>query len=261
LTNQPTRADELPLAGRSICLDAGHGGRRGGAVNVAYDLDEAEINLDVAYALKTLFEDDGAMVHMTRVGNETVYNHERRRFCNRTGADILVSVHTNNIDDPSWNGAAALYHKDKDLPLAKLVLASMLEALGSTAPAGYDFTNFGLMYRRWSRVLRSNMPAVLTEPLFMSNPAEAKQLKTRIHEGNPATDTAPNLDTRRGQIALAIHQGVLDYFDYLDSLPPTPTPTFTPTWTPTRTPTATPTATPTPTHPYVTYIPIASLTN
>ena len=59
----------------------------------------------------------------------------------------------------------------------------------------------------------------------MSNAGEAALLRTPIHVG----DKSPNFDTRRGQIAEAIHDGVLRYFGALGP-PPTPTPA------PTRTP-------------------------
>jgi N-acetylmuramoyl-L-alanine amidase len=219
------------LAGKSICLDAGHGGAQGGAVNQAYGLDESEINLDVAYALKALLEGDGATIHMTRKGNEAVAEMDRQSFCNRSGADIAVSVHTNSVADSAWNGAVTLYNKEADLPLARAIQEAMLAALRDTAPDRSAFTDFGLMQRR-VRVLRSDMPAALAEPVFMSNAAEAALLRTPIHVADMphVGDMRPNFNTRRGQIALAIHDGVLRYFGALGPPPPTPIPA------PTRTP-------------------------
>ena len=152
-----------PLAGKSICLDAGHGGAQGGAVNQVYGLDESEINLDVAYGLKALLEADGATIHMTRQGNEAVAESARPTFCNRSGADIVVSVHTNSVADSTWDGAVTLYNKEADLPLVRAIQEAMLTALRDTAPDRTAFTDFGLMQRR-VRVTRSDMPAALAEP-------------------------------------------------------------------------------------------------
>ena len=92
-----------PLSGYSICLDPGHGGYDPGAV---YDdgtiyLEEADINLDVAYGLKALLEADGAAVAMTRTDDTYHNNDDRYTFCNAQGATILVSLHTNSVTSPT----------------------------------------------------------------------------------------------------------------------------------------------------------------
>ena len=51
----PAHTQTGPLSGKKICLDPGHGGSDPGAVNEAYGLEEADINLDVAHGLKSLF--------------------------------------------------------------------------------------------------------------------------------------------------------------------------------------------------------------
>jgi hypothetical protein len=54
--------------------------------------------------------------------------------------------------------------------------------------------------------MKSDMPAVMMEPVLMSNPAEAAVLVERT-DG----DYCPDYACRRGQIAQALYQGVLDY--------------------------------------------------
>lgn len=93
---------EGPLTGKTICLDPGHGGTDPGAVNEAYGLHEADINLDVAYGLKALLEGAGARVHMTRIDADSyLINSDRYTYCNGTLSDILVSIHTNSVTE-SW---------------------------------------------------------------------------------------------------------------------------------------------------------------
>src|SRR3954471_3060534 len=68
-------ADDKPLAGAVIVVDAGHGGQRysksytGGTRGVNSRLTESELNLRVAFELEKLLKDQGATVFMTRVAD------------------------------------------------------------------------------------------------------------------------------------------------------------------------------------------------
>lgn len=212
----PARATTDDLAGYKICLDPGHGGSDPGAVNAEYGLYESEINLDVSFALKALLEDDGAEVVMTRVDDSYKENRDRYTYCNSERATILVSVHTNSVTDPTWDGSMGLYFHDDDRELAQAIHEVMYPALKATAPVPEEaFRDWGLSKYASGVLLKSDMPAAMMEPLFMSNPAEANLLTQRIPDG------CADLGCRRGQIAQALHQGILGYFD---GASPTPTP-------------------------------------
>lgn len=212
------------LAGKKICLDPGHGGTDPGAV---YDdwpiyLEEADINLDVAYGLKALLEESGgATVVMARTDDSYKDNRDRYTFCNAEEADILVSVHTNSVDDPTWDGSMALYFHTDDRILAQTMLDRMLPYLRDRAPDPANFLSFGLSKFASGVLLKSNMPAAMMEPLFMSNPAEATLLVTTIYEDFGVTPNPGCVDCRRAQIAQTLYDGVLDYFGAGGNLPPT----------------------------------------
>lgn len=203
------------LTGILFCLDPGHGGSDPGAVNEAYGLWESEINLDVAYALKALLENDGADVVMTRVDDSYRSNRDRYTFCNEQKATLLISVHTNSVTDPLRDGAMTLYFHDDDKALAGAIHEVLYPALQATAPDPATFDDLGLYHFASGVLLKSDMPAAMMEPLFMSNPAEAALLVQRI------TDGCGDLSCRRGQIARAVHEGILHY---LGSIEPMPTP-------------------------------------
>jgi len=210
------------LSGYKICLDPGHGGSDPGAVNEAYDLKEKEINLDVAYRLKALLEVDNAVVVMAREDNDTyMSNSDRYTFCNNEEATILVSVHTNSVDDPSWDGSLGLYAPMDDPALAQAIYDKMYPFLRDKAPDGVDFRDFGLDRFASGVLFKSDMPAAMMEPLFMSNPAEASLLDTPIYLDYGGTPNPDCVDCRRAQIAQAIHGGIVGYFAGLE---PTPTP-------------------------------------
>ena len=208
----PAHTQGSPLSDYKICLDPGHGGSDPGAVNEEYNLEEKEINLDVAYGLKALLEADNAVVVMAREDNDTyLSNNDRYTFCNNEQATILVSVHTNSVDDSSWDGSLGLYAPMDDPALARAIYDVMYPYLRDRAPDPDNFTGFGLDRFASGVLFKSDMPAAMMEPLFMSNPAEAALLVTPISEGD---------DCRRAQIAQAIHKGIVSYFAGLEPPPP-----------------------------------------
>ncbi|MGD8902614.1 MAG: N-acetylmuramoyl-L-alanine amidase, partial [Anaerolineae bacterium] len=198
-----------PLSAVKVCLDPGHGGSDPGAVNVVFGLEESDINLDVSYALKGLLERDGAEVVMTRTGDSYLDNSDRYTFCNEQQATILVSVHTNSMADDYHDGSMGLYVHEDDMALAGAIHEVMYPMLRDALPEDYpyDFYDFGLVRFNSGVMLKSDMPAAMMEPLFMSNAYEAELLVNAIGGGE-----CPDLSCRRGQIAQAIHEGILHYF-------------------------------------------------
>jgi N-acetylmuramoyl-L-alanine amidase len=204
-----------PLSEVKVCLDPGHGERDPGAVNEAFGLYESEINLDVSFALKGLLEGDGADVVMTREDDEYLENSDRYTFCNTEQATILVSVHTNSIADDWHDGSMGLYVHEDDKALAKAIHERVYPMLRDQLPEDLrdNFVDFGLVRFNSGVMLKSDMPAAMMEPLFMSNAYEAGLLVHSIEGEN-----CPDLGCRRGQIAQALHQGILHYFDTLGKM-------------------------------------------
>lgn len=219
----PAYTEAVDLSGHKICLDPGHGGSDPGAVNEEFGLQEKDINLDVSYGLKALLEDDGAEVVLTRTDDSSKSNNDRYTFCNEEQATILVSVHTNSTTDPDVDGSTALYFHPQDKILAGAIYDVMYPALKKTAPDSDNFTGFGLSRFASGVLLKSDMPAAMMEPVFMSNRAEAELLMVTLNEvdddgvvslsgGEPTlNDACSELECRRGQIATAIHRGILAY--------------------------------------------------
>ncbi len=93
-----------------IVLDPGHGGSDSGAVNYADGLYESNLNLEIALACRDeLLKYDNVEVYMTHTGLD--YNagvlslRERTNYVNEVGGDILISLHCNDSDNKSANGA------------------------------------------------------------------------------------------------------------------------------------------------------------
>jgi N-acetylmuramoyl-L-alanine amidase len=203
-----------PLDGVVVCLDPGHGGTDPGAVNAAYGLNESDINLDVSFALRSLLEAQGATVAMTREDDTYLTNADRYTYCNGQLATILVSVHTNSVIDPTWDGSMTLYAPSRSPDLARAIQDEMYYALLEQAPAPEAFRDWGLDHFASGVLFKCDMPAAMVEPLFMSHSGEAELLQQTVYDpltGELSEDCA-DFSCRRGQIAEAVLEGLLNYF-------------------------------------------------
>jgi len=206
------------LAGVKICLDPGHGGEDPGAVNEAFNLPyglwESHINLDVSCGLRKLLRESGFEVVMTREDDRYLTNSDRYTLCNEEQATILISVHTNSVTDPTWDGSMALYGPRESPELAQTIYDVMFPFLRDTAPADVaEFKPYGVDRFASGVLFKSDMPAAMVEPLFMSHPDEAFLLETPIFSDGVFNDDCAAFSCRRGQIVQAIFQGTLSYFN------------------------------------------------
>ena len=116
----------------------------------------------------------------------------RVRDANSWGADVFISIHTNASVNPAANGTEALIYSvssTEALGLAESILRELTLVTG--------FRNRGVVERPGLYVLRrTQMPSVLVELGFISNPAEAELMAS-----SPAL------------FALGIYRGILDYYN------------------------------------------------
>jgi N-acetylmuramoyl-L-alanine amidase len=199
------QAPASAVAGKVICIDPGHGGTEAGAIydkrgrpESRWTLYEKEINLDVAEALQDLLEGDGATVVMTREGDTKVELDDRVGICNGANSDITVSVHTNSTRSSRWDGSMTLVAKEDDWALAEVIHPIMYQGLKENWEG--LFTDYGVRQDVWYIPLHTTMPAVILEPVFMSNHDEAAAL----HE-EPGS--------RRAQIVEVAYEGIVAYFE------------------------------------------------
>src|SRR6266508_546755 len=78
-----------------VVLDPGHGGSNTGAAGVVEGLYEKRITLAIARAVARRLQARGVEVVMTRDDDHYVTLRERVRRANASGADLLMSIHTN----------------------------------------------------------------------------------------------------------------------------------------------------------------------
>ena len=196
--NVPRHPAEKFLADMTIVIDPGHGGTDGGNSSTkpaGYKAGsggekEAHINLRVALLLERLLKDAGVDVIMTRHGDDTiglreraeVANNAKRRRDGGTGADLFVSIH-HNAGSRTSNYASVWYHgsvddNEPDLDVARYLALELGRAQRTQVAKTSPIFSSQLMYGSGFGVLRAtNMPAVLLECSFFSDPAEEQRLR------------------------------------------------------------------------------------
>ncbi len=188
----------LPVSSRIVAIDPGHGGwDPGKTVN---DTRESVINLKIAQKLKKLIESSGGQAILTRNENKALGKSkstdmkERMEITKKNNADIFVSIHLNSYPKSNYYGAQTFYYSGSKSGkiLAEAIQEQLIKILdrgnkrlAATSDSYYVLKN-------------TQIPAVIVECGFMSNPEEYKLLQD---------------DEYQEKIAWAIYLGINIYFD------------------------------------------------
>lgn len=204
---QPEPAFALPPYARhlsevTVVLDPGHGGRgdREGWKCGPTGLREAEVNLRVALFLRDFLTAAGANAVLTRTTDvyldpdEKVDLQKRVAIANQHRADLFLSIHHNGSDtSPEANYTSVFYHGTPDdnpasLSAARHLLTGLNDALRLEQHLGCALVSDCAIYAQGGfAVLRAaQVPAVLTEASFHSNPQEEQRLRERLYNRREA---------------------------------------------------------------------------
>ena len=196
----------LPVSGKTIVVDAGHGKPDEGAES-SRGTTEAETNLKIALKLQNLLEQSGCSVVLTRSDENAIYDfdsktlrqkkisdiHNRVKIGNESSADIFVSIHLNKIPQQQYDGWQTFYNAKnaEGQKLAVSIQINLNEAI----------------QRENNRVAKSieniyivkhvEIPTTIVECGFLSNPEEEKLLLE---------------DEYQNKLAWGIYNGIIDYF-------------------------------------------------
>ncbi|WP_052340012.1 N-acetylmuramoyl-L-alanine amidase CwlD [Gorillibacterium massiliense] len=197
----------MPLTGKTIAIDAGHGGIDGGAVSND-GIIEKDLNLSISLYLRDYLQQAGAVVVMTREVDEDLAGedtkrirkrktedlHNRVQFVQDRKADSLISIHMNSIPSPRWRGAQTFYYKDnnpENVRLGTFIQSEIKRNLENTDRLAKP------MDKKVYLLKNTSIPAVLVEVGFLSNPDEARLL---------------NQPSYQKKVAAAIYHGILKYY-------------------------------------------------
>lgn len=194
----------LPLAGKVIVLDAGHGGPDGGAEGG--DVVEKDISLAITQELRDYLQEAGALVIMTREEDKDLANDDTKGLSRRKAedlkrranlveekeADLFISVHLNAIPSEKWHGAQTFYNpkSDENKKLAAFIQDSLREQLENTSRQAKSIGQIYLLKK-------VEVPAALVEVGFLSNHEERGLLQDKKYQK---------------KVAESIYHGVMRYY-------------------------------------------------
>ena len=172
-----------------VVIDPGHGGIDGGATSVNGKA-ESGYNLEIALRLRDLFHLLGFQTRMIRTTDTSIYTNgetiaaqklsdlkERVRIANEAPNSLLISIHQNTFSDSRYSGAQVFYANTQgSQKLAENLQASLVTSLnpGSKRMAK-QASGIYLMEH-------IQVPGVLVECGFLSNPAEEAKLGTADYQ-------------------------------------------------------------------------------
>ena len=178
----PVRAD-LPLQGKVIVVDSGHGGLDPGALYK--DIYEKDITLAIGKYLEEALSKMGATVIMTRSDDNDLSNgaknhrkkadfDERIKIINQKYVDMYVSVHLNYLTDSRYYGAQVFYNKDNE-KLAE----SVQEYLNKNTNSDRKVKKIPTSTYMYDKL---NTKGILVECGFLSNSMERSKLVTKEYQ-------------------------------------------------------------------------------
>jgi len=221
-----------------IVIDAGHGGHDTGTIG-PNGFTEAELVLDVAQRLGKLLQNRlGAEVVYTREDDTFVPLESRTGIANKAQADLFLSIHANSSQDPKARGVETYYlnfttsadalevaarenavseksiYELQDL-VKKITLTEKVEESRefavslqkelhtSLARKSRGIRNRGVKKAPFIVLIGANMPSVLAEISFLSNPTDEANLKKPAY---------------RQRVAESLYKGIAQYADGLSGV-------------------------------------------
>src|SRR6266478_9785291 len=148
----------------AVVIDAGHGGYDYGGIP-GQRIPEKEMTLDVAQRLKGLLTASGYHVVMTRDSDVFVPLATRVAIANSYQNAIFVCIHFNSANRIGAGGIETYFYSRDSLSLASAV--HYFVAGGAPSP------HRGVRRRGFYVLRKTNVPAVLVECGFLTNPTEA----------------------------------------------------------------------------------------
>ena len=189
----------LPLSGKIIVVDVGHGGADPGTIS--NDIDESNMNLAISKFLELELTKVGATVILTRDGNYDLSSPNARwrkksdfdnriKLINNSGANMYLSIHLNYLTDTKYYGAQVFYNNEEN----KKIASSIQEILNKELKNDREIKKIPNRTYMYSKL---TIPGVLIECGFLSNSKEKELLQTKEYQQ---------------KMAKIITEGIINYY-------------------------------------------------
>ena len=184
---QAAAASETTRPSTVVVIDPGHGGFDRGGIP-GQRVAEKTMNLDVALRLRQVLEATGYRVVMTRDTDVFVPLGTRVAIANSYRNAIFVCIHFNATSRSGASGIETYFYSSQSLPLAS--------AIHYYVAGGAPSANRGVRRRGYFVLRRTNVPSVLVECGFLTNPTEAQYAQNANYRQKLAEEIARGIRNR-----------------------------------------------------------------
>ncbi len=187
---------DYTLLGKTIYLDAGHGGRDSGAISSTFL--EKDMNLLLVQKLESVLSSKGAVVYLTRDGDYDLANstinrkrndlYNRVKMINASKCDLYISMHLNASPSTKWNGIQIFYSNvlKENKIVAETITNTMKENMKNIREVKKE--NSYYMYSKLK------VPGVLVEAGFISNPNDNYKIRQKKYQDTLVNNIAKGIE-------------------------------------------------------------------
>lgn len=178
---------DSPVYPINVVIDAGHGGIDHGSVGYSKKIYESDINLAIAYKLKSFFEKANIGVIMTRKDKNGLYGsnssgfkqrdmQKRKEIIDNSNGDLVISIHLNKYTSSNRKGAQTFFKQG--CRFGELAAKKIQDKFNENINA----RSFSALKGDYYILNCSDIPSVIVECGFLSNPEEEQLLITEEHQ-------------------------------------------------------------------------------
>lgn len=180
-----------PLRGLKVAIDPGHGGSIDLGARGPTGMPEKDLVLPVSQQLKTLLEQQGATVLMTRTDDVFVPLADRAELQEEQEPHLFVSLHYNALPDSgnaeTTRGIGSFWYFPHSRELAEALHLDLVNQLGQ-ADYGHFFSSLAV-------IRATTCPSVLLELGFAIHPEEFELISSPLHQQRTAEAIAQSLQS------------------------------------------------------------------
>jgi N-acetylmuramoyl-L-alanine amidase len=164
------------VADKVVVIDPGHGGADPG--RSCAELTEAVVAGDLASRVEGRLAAIGVQVLLTRSpdSEQAPEESERAAFANDTGADLVLSLHTDFVASAAPSGCASFYFGDAVAGTGSSLGARFAEIVQEEVCQRTDLTDCRTHAKTWDLLRMTRMPAVRIECGYLSSPRDSRRL-------------------------------------------------------------------------------------
>ena len=181
----PVKPKKPPIKDK-VVLDPGHGGTDYGAIREG--INEKDLTLDMTQRVAAILKKKGYKTALTRTEDLYLGLQERCDFTEEENPEIFVSIHVNSAVATEPYGIETHYYHEPSKELAEVIQKHLVKEI--------DTKDRGVLKSKFYVINHTDVPAVLVETGFISNPSERAELIT---------------EKRKQETAKAIAEGIIEY--------------------------------------------------